>query len=207
MMLAVSQTGHLLGAAVDWRAGGDAFGVAGDEAAVMRLKIHQRHAANVGGLLLRQWQCGELFENDPLRALAGLRCGRPTPPRMPAMVFLAAGDRAAGEAEAMHLAEHGASRDAAELHGDLAAGEPVSPKPLERFNALVCPGWVIHASPAKAPGRDQVTARARPGSCWELPALCWWRQAPTQTRLRVGPAAGRRAVRDAAGSLACGAFV
>jgi hypothetical protein len=55
----------------------------------------------------------------------------------------AAGRFAAGDSKAVNLSDHGASRDAAELSGDLAGGQTLLPQSGERFDPLVAP---IHSA-------------------------------------------------------------
>src|SRR5581483_10449898 len=50
---------------------------------------------------------------------------------------------AAGQTEAMHLADHGIARDPSEPSGDLAGAEAVRPKLLQEFDTLVVPGHAL----------------------------------------------------------------
>src|SRR5204863_8061701 len=52
---------------------------------------------------------------------------------------------AAREAEAMHLADHGVTRDAAELGGDLACRKALPPQLLQKLDPIVGPS--LHLGP------------------------------------------------------------
>src|SRR5580704_14995241 len=68
---------------------------------------------------------------------------------------------AAGQAETMHLADHGVARDAAELGGDLARRQAVGPEFFEQFDPLVSPRHALFL-PERA-GRALKESPTEPG--------------------------------------------